>query len=283
MVSVDRFIYEEPKLFEALVSFTIEFLKVNDPVVYVAKKEKSDDACIAWIILGTALFQGIGYSEITKVLLSIQKKFPGEKLWTLPVPKEKEIVDCVEEALAGTSWNLKEHVPGIFWSVGLFVRNHQKNGGLKFWLQNRNIEEIWRDLGEVYFMGKKKPRPKVCAAIYRLITPGIGLGYVTLPIKKWLPLPLTMGARRVLSILGPCKDGFAELEPEKKQKWINDFCTAIGKNIPETVAFNFKMKGILAAHSFQFFLENGQEGFICRKATNHCNCCPLRIFCKYAE
>ena len=110
-----------------------------------------------------------------------------------------------------------ENVAGIFWSVGLFVRRH---GNLQEWLKSRTPEEIWRDLGEIYFMGKSKPRPKAAAAIYRLLAPApLGLGIECRDASRMPPLPLTMGARRFLAILGPAREeGFADLEPAEKQK-----------------------------------------------------------------
>jgi hypothetical protein len=222
------------------------------------------------------------------LLRTLNEKFPGEKLWTLPVPKAQEIEACVESAFGCRTWSMFENVAGIFWSVGLFVRRHQN---LTEWLKSRTPEEIWRDLGEIYFMGKGNPRPKVCAAIYRLLAPApVGLGLDCAPSPKWPPLPLTMGARRFLSILGPANDGFADLEPAQKQKLATDMYVALVQHLMET-SENVEVKkskvdaltAYVAAHSLQFYLEDGLDGFICRHFTDHCRKCPLREFCSYAE
>jgi hypothetical protein len=174
-----------------------------------------------------------------------------------------------------------ENAAGIFWSVGLFVR---RRGDMRRWLAERTPEEIWRDLGEIYFMGKGNPRPKVCAAIYRLLTPApVGLGYGCAASPKWPPLPLTMGMRRYLSILGPAKDGFADLEPTQKQKLATDFYVAVARALTEASAAVDVSNAYLAAHSLQFFLEEGVDGFACREATARCSGCPLREYCSYAE
>lgn len=293
MVSVKRFIHDEPLLFKATAEFVRLFARVDDPVLAVARLEKGVNERIAWTLLGTALFQDVGYFEFGALLRALNEKFPGEKLWTLPVPKAQEIEDCVADVFGCRTWSLFENVSGIFWSVGLFVRRH---GNLKEWLQSHTPEEIWRDLGEIYFMGKGNPRPKVCAAIYRMLAPApVGLGFDCIegpsgnPVK-WPPLPLTMGARRYLSILGPASDGFADLEPVQKQKLATDLYAALVRFLMEQ-SENAEVKkskvdaltAYVAAHSLQFYLEDGAEGFICRQATERCRKCPLRDYCSYAE
>ena len=293
MVSVKRFIHSEPALFKATAEFVRLFARVDDPVLAVAKLEKGVNERIAWTLLGTALFQDVSYFEFETLLRAMNEKFPGDKLWTLPVPKAQDVEECVESAFGCRTWSMFENVAGIFWSVGLFVRRHEN---LAEWLKSRTPEEIWRDLGEIYFMGKGNPRPKVCAAIYRLLAPtpvGLGLdcaeGTSRSPVK-WPPLPLTMGARRYLSILGPASDGFADLEPLQKQKLATDLYVALVQYLME-LSDNAEVKktkvdaltASVAAHSLQFYLEDGSDGFICRHATDHCRQCPLRQYCSYAE
>ena len=294
MVSVKRFIHDEPALFKATAEFVRLFARIDDPVLAVAIREKTIEARIAWTLFGTALFQDVNYAEFVTLLRTLNEKFPGEKLWTLPVPKAQDIEECVETAFGCRSWSMFENVAGIFWSVGLFVRRHLD---LRGWLKSRTPEEIWRDLGEIYFMGKGNPRPKVCAAIYRLLAPApVGLGLDCIECDsghnsvKWPPLPLTMGARRYLSILGPASDGFADLEPSQKQTLATDMYVALVQYLMEQ-SENAEVKkskvdaltAYVAAHSLQFYLEDGAECFICRQATEHCRKCPLREFCSYAE
>jgi hypothetical protein len=271
MVSVKRFIHDEPSLFKASKAFVALLFKCADPVVYVACKMPDKNEQIAWTLLGTTLFQDRSYPDILRLLTKLYERFPGDKLWTLPVPKASEIEDVVEQTFNSRNWSVFENVAGIFWSVGLFVRRHPD---LVAWARERTPEEMWRDLGEIYFMGRSNPRPKACAAVYRLISPApLGLGLAYRDDFKIPPLPLTMGARRFLSMLGPAKDGgFSELEPQEKQKLANDYFVALS---PENPYF--------AAHSLQFFLENGTEGFICRELTSHCSKCPLYEYCNYAE
>ena len=288
MVSVKRFIHDEPALFKATAEFVRLFARIDDPVLTVAKQEKGVNERIAWTLLGTALFQDVSYPELVTLLLSLNEKFPGEKLWTLPVPKAQDIEACVESAFGCRTWSMFENVAGIFWSVGLFVRRHEN---LQEWLRSRTPEEIWRDLGEIYFMGKGNPRPKVCAAIYRLLAPApVGLSLDSAPSPKWPPLPLTMGARRYLSILGPASDGFADLEPAQKQKLATDLYVALVQHLMEqsenAEVKNSKVDALtayVAAHGLQFYLEDGTDGFICRYSTDHCRKCPLREYCSFAE
>lgn len=288
MVSVKRFLHDEPALFKATAEFVRLFARIDDPVLMVARQEKGANERIAWTLLGTALFQDASYSEFVTLLQALNEKFPGEKLWTLPVPKAQNIEACVESAFGCRTWSMFENVAGIFWSVGLFVRRH---GNLQEWLKSRTPEELWRDLGEIYFMGKGNPRPKVCAAIYRLLAPApVGLSLDCAPSPKWPPLPLTMGARRYLSILGPANDGFADLEPLQKQKLATDMYVALVQHLMEC-SDNAEVKtskvdalsAYVAAHGLQFYLEDGTDGFVCRISTDHCRKCPLREYCSYAE
>lgn len=289
MVSVKRFIHDEPALFKASKAFVAQFFRCADPVVYVACKLPSPNERIAWTLLGSALFQDRTYPDILRLLAKLYERFPGDKLWTLPVPKAGEIEEVVEQTFGSRNWSVFEHVAGIFWSVGLFVRHHPE---LVAWVREHTPEELWNDLGDIYFMGRSNPRPKACAAIYRLIAPApLGLGLECRGssnnigssnntgssngkcIPKMPPLPLTMGARRFLAMLGPAKDSsFSELEPPEKQKLANEYFAALA---PENPYF--------AAHSLQFFLENGTNGFICRELTDHCANCPLYEYCNYAE
>ena len=274
MVSVKRFIHDEPLLFKASKAFVALLFRCADPVVYVAGKLPEKNEQIAWTLLGSALFQDRTYPDILRLLLALHEKFPGDKLWSLPVPKAAEIENVVEQTFNSRNWTAFEHVAGIFWSVGLFVRRHPD---LVAWVRERTPEELWNDLGEIYFMGRSNPRPKACAAIYRLIAPsplGLGLEFCggSNSSFKMPPLPLTMGARRFLAMLGPANDGsFSQLEPQKKQKLANEYFKALA---PENPYF--------AAHSLQFFLENGTNGFICREVTANCAHCPLYEHCKYA-
>lgn len=271
MVSVKRFIHDEPALFKASKAFVALLFRCADPIVYVACKLPDRNAQIAWTLLGSALFQDRTYPDILRLLTKLYERFPGDKLWTLPVPKASEIEEVVEQTFNSRNWSVFEHVAGIFWSVGLFVRRHSD---LVAWVRERSPEELWNDLGDIYFMGRSNPRPKACATIYRLLAPQpLGLGLECRDCSKMPSLPLTMGARRFLAILGPAKEfNFSELEPQEKQKLANEYFTALA---PENPYF--------AAHSLQFFLENGSNGFICRELTENCSRCPLYEYCNYAE
>ena len=91
MVSVKRFIHDEPALFKATAEFVRLFARIDDPVLAVAKLEAGVNERIAWTLLGTALFQDVSYPEFKTLLQALNEKFPGEKLWTLPVPKAQDI------------------------------------------------------------------------------------------------------------------------------------------------------------------------------------------------
>jgi len=287
-VSVKRFILDNPALFKATAGFVAFFRNLQDPVVSTIRKCQSNEERVAWVLLGSALFQNCSYPEFANLMRTLHEKFPGDALWKLPVPKEEQIISCVESTFHSRSWELFEHVPGIFWSVGAFMRNHGSGAtstsdgkGIEEYISSHTPQELWQDLGEIYFMGKSSPRPKACAAIYRIISDApVGLGLKCKPSPKMPPLPLTMGARRYLSILGPANsenssEGFAELSPKEKQSLANQLFVALGQELQDSP--------YLPSHSLQYFLENGKEGFICRQVTDHCQKCPLFEFCNYSE
>lgn len=270
MASVKRFLLDEPALARATAEYVKRLSNCADPVLYVAEKASTLHSKIAWTLLGTVLFQDRSYGNIVLLLKALFEKFPDEKLWTLPVPETEEIESLVESVFNSRNWSLFQHVPGIFWSVGNFVRHHPD---LVAWVASRTAKEMWRDLGEIYFMGKGNPRPKACAAIYRIVSPappGLGCAYVE---SRHMPnLPLTMGARRFLSIMGPAREeDFSAMDASAKQKMANEFFASVFPSDPYKAAF-----------SLQFFLEEGSDDFICREKTEGCKTCPLYEFCNYA-
>jgi len=279
MVSVKRFWQDEPALLEAVRGYIDAFTQVPDPVVAAASRANGVQAQIAWTLFGTAIFQDRDFVEISRLLQALYSMFPDEKLWTLPVPSVADINNVVVDVFGSDKWSMFEHVAGIFWSVGLFVR---RRGDLEQWAMERTPEEMWRDLGEIYFMGKGAVRPKACAAIYRMVSGSpLGLGVKfrtegTSPrgfLRGMPPLPLTMGARRFLAMFSPaCEDGFADLENSEKQRLMNVYCKSLCPKDPYR-----------AAHSLQFFLEAGTEDFICRNRTSQCALCKLYTFCDYAQ
>ena len=243
---------------------------------------------MAWTLFGTALFQGCSYSCFSYIFNALYKRYCGEKLWALPVPKAEEIMACVDAGLKESGlwgkqkWTLYENVPGIFWSVGLFVRRHLP---LEGWLASRTMQGLWRDLSEIYYMGKNYPRPKVCIAVYRLTAPqplGLGLDYDTTDgVESSLPFPLTLGCRRYLSFLGPASgEAFSAMKSDEKVKLASDLYYSIAETFPKNSPLNHPFA---AVHALQFFLESGKDGFICRVATKDCTLCPLRNDCQYAS
>ena len=103
MVSAGRFASDEPALFQSTVDFVQLFCDVPDPVLAVTSKIESLDARIAWTLLGTDLFQDRSYGEIGRLLSALYERFPGDKLWTLPVPTGPEIEAVVESSGASGS------------------------------------------------------------------------------------------------------------------------------------------------------------------------------------
>lgn len=266
-----RFARQNPHIVKATRDFISEFTSIVDPVVKVASLAESEDAQMAWVLLGSVISQDLSYLELESILLALFKAFPNKSLWETPVPKASDLTEVIQKALGKESWSLLEQAPGMFWSVGFFVRKHLP---LKSWLESRTEEELWRDLGEIYFMGKKRVRPKASSAIYRLKSPPpLGLG---LPVKEgdcFLRLPLSMGARRFMAFIGPGKEGeFSSWTPEKKQTQTNEWFKILSPSMP-----------IQSAHALTFFLEPGQSEYLCREHFRLCKNCPLFSYCSYGK
>lgn len=262
-----RWAVDYPAEAAAAKAFVQALASVPDPVLNIAAKFATAEERIAWAILGTAIFQDLDYTSFNKFFSLLAKKFPGKALWELPVPREEELRAVEKEALGKYSWSLSENFAGIFWSVGSFVRHHAP---LEAWALSRDVTELWRDLGEVYFMGKGASRPKVCAALYRIFSPApFGLNIPIKSFSKNLSLPLTMGLRRFLAFIGPGKGkDFANMSNAQKQRMAQSFYQFASPELP-----------VAAMHSFQFFLENGKKEFICRTVTDKCKKCPLHEHC----
>ncbi len=273
-----RCLEENPEMLVKAQHFAKCLCNHPDVVLECVQKISDVEAQIAWILFGTAISQGLNDFELQMVLSGMMEAFPGDALWALPVPSKEFLQQVVYKAMPkmrSSVWDLESFVPGIFWSVGLFTR---RRFPLTEWVSKRTTRELWRDLGEIYFMGKAARRPKVCAALFRLLAPPpVGLHLKSIASVKELPFPVSAGGARFLAfhILASGRGKqvkFSDLPPIQKQNLANTFYKKISSASP-----------LLAAHAFHFFLENGQSGFICKEETENCATCPLKNDCRYAE
>ena len=110
-------------MIKATGEFVALFKNVADPVLSVACKQPTLQGKIAWVLLGSALYQQRTYIEIKKLLENLSQEFPDDKLWALPVPGGSRISKVIQKTFTHNHWSLTKETPGIFWSVGLFVRH----------------------------------------------------------------------------------------------------------------------------------------------------------------
>ncbi|MFA6623527.1 MAG: hypothetical protein WCS54_05395 [Fibrobacteraceae bacterium] len=258
---------ENADVVSATQGFIRIFGSVQDPVVEVSRNAADDNARIAWVLFGSALFQKISFPAFRKVFSAIFDAYPGERLWNFPLPAETALLRVAKAELGRIAWDNLEQLPGIFWSTGSFVRHH---GPLADWLKQHTVRELWRDLGEIHFMGKKAHRPKAVHTLLRLLAPApVGLGLACAPSADALPLPLTMGARRWIGFVGPGKDlHYSTMDESAKLRLGLSLYPELCRETPA-----------LAAHGLQFFLEDGSSDFLCREYTETCVKCPLSPFC----
>ncbi|PWK96630.1 hypothetical protein [Hallerella porci] len=259
---------EHPDIMRGTAAFVRFFANVPDPVVAIANRASTLESKMAWTLLGTCIEQGIPLSLLQKVLNALFENFPDEKLFAFPIPAENEIQKVVRAAKKTYDWPEEECVPGIFFSVGNFVRRRSPLPG---WAASTSLQGILRDLGEIFFMGKGAYRPKAILSISRLFSPAPrGLGVLRTQFQNDIsPVPFAFGIRRWIGLIGPGKEiGYAEMDETRKRKLALSLCKALARKDPR-----------MTAHAFQFFLEPSEHGFICADLTANCTQCPLTSFC----
>ena len=240
---------EHPEIMKATANFVRYFQNAPDPIVAVAGKANTLEAKIAWVLFGSCLSQEIPLSLLQKVLNALFQKFPSEALWSFPLPTEASILETVRSAKGTFDWPVEESVPGIFWSVGNFVRRRTPLAG---WAFSTSYKGILRDLGEIFFMGKAAYRPKAIWATSRLFSPAPrGLGISRLAISgDIIPVPFAFEVRNWIGLVGMGKVvGYAEMDEAHKRKLNLSICKALSPKDPR-----------MASHAFQFFEEPMEDG-----------------------
>jgi hypothetical protein len=211
---------------------------------------------INWLLLGSALQQRIGLGELQNFLIELQKEISD--IAELPTPSENLIFSAISKC-GLKEWNLAPQAAGIIWSIGRFARTRKNR--LDLWVENHSPSDIWRECGEIFYMGKSNPlRPKVLGFLFRLsfLSP-IGKG--TLP-----PLPSTAGARRWL-IQANVYD--AQETSKEKLRTANSLYKEL---FPKNPTF--------ACHTLQFFAEPINENtYFCQRVFP-CKLCPVSEYCK---
>ena len=263
-----RWEIEHPDVMRATADFVRAFASVPDPIVAVAEHSKTLEGRIAWVLFGSCLAQEIPLYLLQKVLEVLSRQYPDERLWTFPLPHEVEIRDLVRQAKKTYDWPLEESVPGIFWSVGNFVRRRSPLVG---WATSTSYKGILRDLSEIFFMGKGAYQPKAIFALSRLFSAqprGLAISRNKEP-GDICPIPFSFGIRCWMGFLGPGKEiGFSQKEERQKRMLSATFCKALSPQDPHKVS-----------HAFQFFWESSPSGWLCADFTEHCEKCPLAAFC----
>jgi hypothetical protein len=231
----------------------------EEPLVQAANRAETLQAKINWLLLGSALQQKIGLSELQNFLTELQKEISD--IASLPVPSENLILSVISKC-GLNDWNLAQQAAGIVWSVGRFARARENR--LDLWAKNHPPSVLWQQSSEIFYMGKSNPlRPKVLGFLFRLsFLSNIGEG--VLP-----PLPNFAGTRRWLIQSGIYN---SEQSPKEKLRDANSLYKEL-----------FPQKPPLACHALQFFAEPVDENtYFCQKIFP-CNLCPVGDFCKWAR
>lgn len=222
-----------------------------------------------WLLLACALHQAIGLQALSELLARVIHQLGVDALVRLPVVRESTLCDLLGHEKLDRNWELATQFPGIFWSVGRFLRNRGKPFHL--WLNETAPRDIWRACGEIHFMGRSSSvRPKVLAFLHRLQAPSpAGLG---IPLKNeggTPPLPASGGARRWLAWIGPWESsGYSNASPARKQQILDGLYRRLNPESPW-----------LACHSLQFFTEAASNSYYCSRIVGGCAQCHLAADC----
>lgn len=263
------FLRKNPERIQATHDFCAFFQSKGDPLSTVLAEIAPREDQLGWAIAGEALHQSLSLGQLADLIAAFAQEFPQGRLWALPALKVAEVQRIMAARPWLRGWPLDVHAPGILNSVGHWVRNH--GGTPEAALRNKSTAELWKDLGEIYYMGKgSATRPKALSLIWRLQADSpVGLGF---PLRArplasgnpW-PMPVSPGARRWLKYLGP-----------NPQKWME------GRSEAEKLRYFQRMYGALwqsrpdlVAHGLSFFLEPGGSDLLCRVLQDGCRNCPL--------
>jgi len=227
----------------------------EEPLVQVASSAKTLQAKINWLLLGSALQQKIGLSELQNFLTELQNEI--NDIASLPVPSENLILSVISKCRLN-DWNLAPQAAGIVWSVGRFARARENR--LDLWAKNNSPSTLWQQSSEIFYMGKSNPlRPKVLVFLFRLsFLSNIGEG--VLP-----PLPNFAGTKRWLIQSGIYN---SEQSPKEKLRDANSLYRELSPQKPS-----------LACHALQFFAEPVDENIYFCQRIFPCNSCPVGGFC----
>jgi len=227
-----------------------------EPIVEAASQPESLPAKINWLLLGCALQQRIYLEELQRFLVELQNEI-GD-VAKLPAPSENLILSLISKC-GIKRWDLAPQVTGIICSVGRFVR--ARDNRLDLWVQSHSPSDIWRECGEIFYMGKSNPlRPKVLVFLHRLVSLS-RTGAGELP-----PFPNSAGARRWLiqaNIYNPDEN------PKEKLRTVNSLYKELYPKNPR-----------LAWHAMQLFAEPLRDGYFCQKISP-CKLCYVNGHCRW--
>jgi len=231
--------------------------QLKDPIAEIAGRAENLPAKINWLLLGCALQQGITLSELQNFLMELQKETCD--VAELPAPTENLILNAISKC-GLRNWSLAAQAAGVVWSIGRFARARKNR--LDLWVQSRAASDIWRECGEIFYMGKNSPlRPKALGFLFRVAEFAKPLPKPPFPL-----LPSSAGARRWLiqaKVYDACET------PKEKLKTVNTLYREL-----------FSEKPALACHALQFFAEPIEENYFCRRIF-FCEACPVSKCCRW--
>jgi hypothetical protein len=227
-----------------------------EPIVEIASRAENLPAKINWLLLGCALQQGISLMELQYFLTELQKEI--DDIAELPAPSESLILNIISKCDI-IEWSLTQQAAGIVYSVGRFVRARKSR--LDLWVQSHSPADIWRECGEIFYMGKSNPlRPKALTFLHRLVSLS-NTGTGELP-----PLPNSEGTKRWLiqaKIYDPDEN------PKEKLKTANSLYKELYPKNPR-----------FAWYALQFFAEPLGDGYFCQRIFP-CKLCPVNWHCRW--
>lgn len=263
------YLKQNPERIQATREFCRFFADKPDPLSLVLNDLADQDEQVAWSLVAEALHQSISLISLADLIGSMAQLFPRARLWSLPAIRTSEIQALLASKPWLQGWPLQEHLLGILNSVGHWIRT--RGGTPLATVHGQSTSEIWKACGDIYFMGKSSvTRPKVLSWINRIQSRsplGLGIEMQSKPLSSgnsW-PLPVSMGTRRWLKVMGPNPRLWMESHTESERlKYFQRMYQGINPGSPADVA-----------HGLKFFLEPQGNDLLCRLSQGGCRACAF--------
>lgn len=219
------------------------------------------------LLVFSSLYQDISEENLVELLLELEAEF-AEGLFSLNKIPFETLRDFLNNSLYTKNWSLLPKAPGILRSVSDFFLT---NGNvLEQASKHQSSESLVNLLSQsIFYMGKHSANKfKARYFIWLLIQANVEIG--RLLWNDTSRLPLTIGAGRLLKLIGPLKGNTREFQsPEEKLNYFNRF-----------YCYLFPSDHWRVFAPFDAFLKKTSiTTYCCQQMLGGCILCPLHNQC----